>query len=379
MKFLRPLMLVSMLLFVRCEDNDISVYQYDIPQITSDGWTTSSLSEVGLRRSNMEKLINLLASRDDHYVHGIAIARKGKLVLEYYLPLYDSEGNNKGYDGEDLHFQASVSKSFTSALCGIAIDQGLLPDIETEISDLYPEYTDIIQGEKESITLHHVLSMTSGLDWADDVPYNTPDKDGYHLIHDDDPIHYVLSKEMVFTPGSQFLYNSGNTVILGDLIEKASGMGLETFAEEYLFGPLGIEDHYWEVFSSGIAFSSGGLYLNMRDMLKLGQLYIDDGVWNGKQVVPAAWIRQSLSEHIPLPLRYLGDVGTGYGYQWWLGEYGHDNMEAFIAAGWGGQFVIGIPEMELVVAVTGGEYLRSNPFAVYEMIIEDYILRGIDG
>ncbi len=376
MKRLMIFILGLMLVCMGCEQEE-ALYQYNIPELDSDGWTITSLEDVGFQVNKLEGLIELLMTRNDHYVHSIAMAKNGKLVFEHYFTLYNTEGEDLNYDREKLHFQASVSKSFTSTLLGIAIDEGLFPNVETRLIDLYPEYHHLLSGNKALITVEHILSMTAGLSWIDDPPFNEPGNDGYHILYDEDPVGYVLSQELISIPGSTFNYSTGNTVIIEDLLERELGIPLEDYAVVNLFEPMEFNDYRWKVHPSGAAISTGSLFINSRDMLKLGQLYLDRGLWNGTQLVSSDWIDKALSKTIELPYRFLGDASDGYGYQWWLVKYHEGELDAFLAAGWGGQFIIGIPDLDLVVAITSGAYSGNNPFNIHEMIIEDYVLPAL--
>jgi CubicO group peptidase (beta-lactamase class C family) len=183
----------------------------------------------------------------------------------------------------------------------------------------------------------------------------------------------------VFDPGGEFLYNSGDTNILGEIVRRTSGSTtLIDFADRYLFQPLGIESYYWITLpqNGDVTFASGGASLRPRDMAKLGALYLNGGVWDGEQVVPEQWVNVSTQLHTPLLEQYR--TLYGYGYNWWLGRsrFRGTEVEHYRAYGWGGQVVFVFPELQLVIVFACGAYYDDMPLSMIT-IIEDYILPAI--
>ena len=179
---------------------------------------------------------------------------------------------------------------------------------------------------------------------------------------------------VIFTPGTAFEYNSGNTLILGEIVRKTSGLSLDDFAEEYLFSPLGITSYQWTHCRNAgeVTFASGGLYLRPRDMAKFGQLFLQDGVWEGNRIISSEWIEASVKESIPLPVSMRDRYHAyGYGYQWWLETYNYGNINAYSARGWGNQYIVILPEANMVVVVTGGAYdvdMFNVPVKYYDIV-----------
>ena len=233
----------------------VSNYQYEIPNNINDGLETSSINEVGIKPEPLNQLMNNLQSREHNY-HAILIIKDEKLVFEEYFRGRQFDIRNKNdLNGErlnysninfgtnELHFDASVTKSFTSSLVGIALDRGLINNIDQKLNTFFPEYSDLFIGGKENITLENMLTMTSGLAWDDDsYPIYDRRNDEYKLITSNDPVRFALSLQMTSSPGSNFAYNSGITVLLGEIISRASGMSLQEFAFENLFNPLSINN-----------------------------------------------------------------------------------------------------------------------------------------
>ncbi len=168
---------------------------------------------------------------------------------------------------------------------------------------------------------------------------------------------------------------------LGEVVRKTSGLLLTEFAEQYLFTPLGISNYRWVRLPNAneVNFASSGLYIRPRDMAKIGQLYLQEGVWNGDRIISTEWVRESIREsiHLTAESNPIPSFAYGYGYQWWLGTYNPGNINAYLAGGRGDQFIIIFPDLDMVVVTTGGAYLEDSPFVVYDVIINEYILPAV--
>ena len=266
-----------------------------------------------------------------------------------------------------------MTKSFTSALIGIAIDQGIIGGVDEKLFDYFPEYAHLAGDGKESITIEHLLTMTTGLEWNGlEVPIESrdPTNDVLKLFFVDDPIEYILAKPLIDEPGIDWYYNGGATFLLGEILHRASGKRMDNFAEQYLFTPLGITDHEWLFVQPDLVYAAGSLRLRPRDMAKLGYLYLNEGDWEGEQVLSKEWIESSIE---PSAIPWWSD---GYGYQWWLEHFTSNNTSyrAFSAVGWGGQRIIVFPELEMVVVLTGGNYVQVDPNIE---IVENHILAAL--
>jgi CubicO group peptidase (beta-lactamase class C family) len=200
------------------------------------------------------------------------------------------------------------------------------------------------------------------------------------MVFSEDPIEYVLSKSTVAAPGAQFIYSSGTTNLLGEVVRRGSGMTLWAFAEQHLFLPLGIDSYQWYGFPNAteMAVASSTLYLRPRAMAKIGQLYLDGGVWKGTRVVSEDWVTASTTKVISVPASEnpVPDYLHGYGLQWWLGTFSTGNTDFYTAAGWGGQFIIVIPNRDLVVVITAGDFDHPTYDALLGMV-DDYILPAV--
>ena len=358
-------------------------YQYRIPIQTTDGWETASLSRVGMNEQPLFNLMYRLKSSDDYRMHSLLIIKDGKLVFEEYFPgekfnLAQYTGET-GFDMDDTHNLCSATKSFTSALTGIAIDQGTILSVDQRIFDFFPEHTDLLRLSpgKNDITIRNLLTMQSGLAWDDEsTSYFDARNDMNQMFSSRDPIRYVLTKDLIEIPGTFFAYRNCNTNVLGEIIHKASDESVISFSDEYLFTKLGITDFEWQMISGDVVFCSGDLRLRPRDMAKFGLLFLNGGSWEGEQIISRAWIDSSTARQVELQQSWA-DL-DGYGYQWWLWEDIDDlAFSAYAAAGWGGQWIIIWPEKNTVFVTTGGNYYTPELIPI-ESLLAEYLIPSVN-
>lgn len=370
--------LLLVLLCVGCLVSCAPAQPLSMPVQTDDGWQTASLDEVGIDEGKIRTAVGRIKNNTYQNVHSMLIVKDGKLVVEEYFPGYAWDYDDGQFQGDLVDFGmdtphnlASVTKSFTSALVGIAIDRGFIPGVDEKVFAFFPEYADLNDVVKDEITLEHLLTMTSGLDWNEmELPYSNTDNDLVQLFIVDGPIAYILAKPVFSQPGTEWYYNGGGTNLLGEVIRGATGQRIDDFAEEYLFAPLGITDYEWDHINPDMIHASGNLKLRPRDMAKLGYVYLNGGVWNGGRIVSEAWVEQSTESHVSL------SPTEGYGYQWWLKMYGDGSrsVDAFHAEGWGGQRIIVFPRLDMVVVFTGGNYVDEDPV---DEIVARHILPAV--
>lgn len=365
--------------------NDNTGYQYEVPVQTDDGWETATLSSVGMNETPFVDLMNDLDEIDNHRIHSLLIIKDDRLVFEEYFPgdrfnLGRFTGE-RGFDRITTHDLCSATKSFVSALIGIAVDQGFIQSVDQYINDFFPEYSDIFNAtpEKNDITIHHLLTMSSGLEWDDETyPYEDPRNDIYQLFSRSDPIRYILSKDLIEVPGSTFAYRNCNTNLLGEIIRRATGSRIDDFADENLFGYLGITDREWQMLRNDVVFCSGDLRLRPRDMAKFGLLFLNGGIWNNEQIISNGWIDISTQTHFN-PNIFTNNFpwADGYGYQWWIWEdINGTEFDAYFASGWGGQWIVAWPSENMVIVSTAGNYYTEISVPL-ETIITDYILPSV--
>ena len=341
--------------------------EYTVPPQIDDGWNTGDLSSVGLDTGLIEKLIAQVRNGTYKNIHSVLIVRDGRLVVEEYFSGQEENGHRQNYRRDSLHGIHSATKSINSILVGIALDQGLISNVDAKLSAFFPEYSNIfINQEKDAIRLKHLLSMTAGLSWDEsNFSYADARNDHVAMNRSDDPVRYVFEKPLVATPGKKFNYSSGISIAMGEIVHKVSGQRADKFAEESLFKPLGITHFHWLKYPNGVVQTGGGLYMRPRDMAKIGYLFLNGGRWQGKQIVSERWVRDSTTQQAP---------DRTYGYQWWLGKLqaGNRAVATYAAQGRGGQFILVFPELKMVAVFTGwndGNGLGEQPLDLLQRFV----------
>jgi CubicO group peptidase (beta-lactamase class C family) len=355
---------------------------YDqVPEQMDDGWQTTSLADAGINPAWMTKMLEAIYTgeqsdepltvpgRGTKYlgIHNILIVKDGRLVFEesfYYQSPFSR------------HDVASITKSFTSLLVGLAIEHGYLESVDRKVVTFFPEYLPL-QGVDEQVhdlTIENLLTMRHGWECDDWDPASRTYHQKDHPLDRSDLIETILYFPMESAPGSSFSYCTSGTYVLNAILTKATGMELSDFAEEYLFEPLGIESVTWIPFLGGWAEVCGIQSMLPRDMAKIGLLVLQNGNWNGEQIISEDWIRRSMQEYVTLEPDQQPSWGRGYGYLWWLGDIriiGSSVKSVCALGGW--QQVIAIfPKLDMVVVINGGDD-ESYAGQVYQ-IMEEFIL-----
>ena len=352
----------------------------EAPPRLDDGWDTAAPAEVQIDERAVRTLLKQLAAGRSPNVHSLLLARNGKLVVEAYFPGEDSGGRQRAFDRERLHEQHSVTKSVTAILLGIAIDRHLIAGPDARLSAFFPEMPGLATDPTRStIRLRDCLTMTAGLAWDEwQYSYADPRNVLVAMNHSADPVRYVLDRPAVATPGADFAYNGGLSLVLGEVVHRVSGMQTDAFADRYLFAPLGITAWSWERLKGETVNAGGGLSLRPRDMAKIGQLVLDGGRWQGRQIVSSAWVRESTEPRVrdlPSPFNWWMRPGLwvarnlgwivqnpdGYGYHWWHRTF-HSRGRAlpvYTAEGRGGQFILVVPDLPAGCGLHGLE--RHTP------------------
>jgi CubicO group peptidase (beta-lactamase class C family) len=262
------------------------------------------------------------------------------------------------YQHSDLHTMQSVSKTVTSITIGIAMSRKEFPaDLDAPILKYFDDYKIAnLDERKRRITLRNLLTMTAGLEWNEDLPYNDPKNSADVMEATHDWVQYVINQPMAAEPGKVFVYSSGVTQLLSHIFKKATGKSVDEYAAQSLFQPLGIGYH-WKHSPTGLPDTEGGLYLSSASLAKIGFLFLKNGMWEGRQIVPAQWVKASV-----VSARSVQDEGRhwGYGFQWWLQPWGQAPEKfAYAARGFGGQELRVVPEYNLIVVLTGWDILPS--------------------
>jgi hypothetical protein len=343
-------------------------------------WTMSAPAQVGLDESTLNALDADLKSGKYPLVDSFAVFRCGKEVFarKYehdYARIYEKQAKERGplnarltgpynyfdpawhpyYHGTDLHSMQSVSKTVSSVIIGIAFQRGdFKADLDTPVLK-YFDSTKVknVDDRKRRMTLRHVLTMTAGLAWTEDVPYDDPRSDSSLMEATDDWVQYVIDKPMVGEPGKVFNYSSGVSELLARIFLKETGQDIDLYGEKYLFQPLGIE-HFWKKTYLGEVDTEGGLYLRGEDLAKIGYLYLHDGSWTGKQMIAKDWVTDSVTPFIAAEEDYR------YGFKWWLLPRRDSADLVWMARGFGGQNLLVFPREELIATFTGWDILGST-------------------
>jgi len=309
-------------------------------------WPVSTPEAQGLDAARLREVTTLMAEgRRFSNLHSLLIVKNGYLVVEEYFA---------DWEADRLHTLQSVTKSITSALVGIAIEQGHFESIDEPVLAFFPQRRDELAQDPNwaAVRLQDLLTMRSGTD------YHEQGEDSPHLQLNRTPRgwdSFYLNRPMVRTPGTYWQYDSGGVILISAMLKQRSGMHADAYAERYLFAPLGIQRTAWFRNLDGHPHTGGGLDLRPRDMARFGLLYLRGGRWRDRQVVPRAWVEESTRQHVDFdPPR---GNSTGYGYLWWIlapDPGGAGNERIYAAMGFRAQYIFVVPEHDMVVVVTGG-------------------------
>lgn len=362
----RQLIIVGFLLLLISAVLPVQGYTFSLSQEfperdywPTDGWQNSTPEEQAMDSTLLNEMMDRI---DENRVHidSIVIVRNGYLVFEEYP--------RTNYDVDSRHIIHSCTKSFTSALVGIAIEEGYIESVDNKLIDLLPNRTiDNLDARKESITLEHLLTMTSGLEWDEwTESYSSYLNSHYQMWSASNNVQHILDSPMAYDPGDVWTYNSGGSHLLGAIVTEATGSNLFDYAIDKLFTPLGIQasNIFWPRDNQGQYWGSGGVEMVPRDMAKFGYLYLNNGTWDGEQVIPSEWVEQSADTLVD-----FNDF-SGYSYQWWT--YPTDIVNVYAAVGYRGQYIFVIPELDMVVVFTSSVSPSSG--VLQPAILFDYII-----
>ena len=268
-------------------------------------------------------------------IKSLVVNYKGNIIKEQY---WHSGG------ADNLHDVRSVTKSVTGLLVGMAIDKGFINSVDDPIKKYLEPLVENFPSDKEGILIKHLLSMSSGIQWEELISVS-----GYNnWVSSSNQVQYLLNTPMANQPGTVFTYNSAALHLLSVIVTKATGMSTKQFAEQYLFGPLGITERVWETDHQGFYNGGAGLQISPHDMIKIGELILGRGEYKGKRIVASDWIDKSTQ--FKISVGNSQPYSSSYGYCWWLGQTG--NISYAFANGWGGQFIVVVPSLNLVVTAT---------------------------
>jgi CubicO group peptidase (beta-lactamase class C family) len=309
------------------------------------GLPATSPATVGMNSDSISRMIELVRTTPPADFRGLVVIKDGKLVVEEYFNTYWRE---------TIHDIRSAGKGVTAILLGIAIDKGLVKSVDQLVLDFFPadRKNSDVQARFKDIRLKHLLTMTSGLDANDDAP-NSPGQTQNWLTKED-WVSFAMSLPIVSPPGETYVYTDVCPMLIGAIIEKTSGETLAKFAQDNLFTPLGIRDFYWYT-PNGHTGPMGNLYISTLDFAKIGQLVLQKGHWQGKQIVSATWMNE-----LSIPRLDISEnpFAKSYGYFWFFTSKQANNREyqCLFASGNGGNLVFVVPSEKLVVSLTSSAY-----------------------
>jgi CubicO group peptidase (beta-lactamase class C family) len=294
------------------------------------GWRTASPESQGVDSKLLVKMLETIGEKKIA-IYSVLVIRNGYIVLDAYSYPYDSD------DTLNIH---SCTKSVSSALVGIGIDKGYIKDVSQPVLDFFPmRVPKNLDADKKAMTLENLLTMTTGLECRDSALYNW--RGLRQLKTSPDWVQFMIDLPMAEVPGTRFEYCNGASFLLSAILQEKTGMNALSFAKENLFVPLGISDVSWPSNPQGKTVGYSDLYMRPHDMAKIGYLYLNDGLWDGKQIISSQWIKASTRKHIAATLT------PGYGYQWWIVSPG-----IYTAVGHRGQFIVVAPEKNMIAVFT---------------------------
>ena len=311
----------------------------------TDGWRHSKPEQQGMDSEALAQTFDYIKERNIN-IHSIQLIRNGDMVLNaYFYP----------YQERSVHDLASVTKSITSIIIGIAIDKGFISSVNIPVTELFPDCKILnLEMNKRKLTIKNLLTMTSGYDCS----YQGGERQLFDMRKSNDWIQYMLDMPVQYEPGSQFSYCSGNFHLLAGIILKTTGLSPKEFTQKYLFNSLGIKEVIWPTDPNGINFGWGDLHLLPTDMAKIGYLFLKNGKWENKQIVSSHWVHQSTQKHSrPSDNEY-------YGFGWWIRPTPDPGI--YEALGRDGQRIIVWPAKNIVVVFTGGGF---NPGEIGGFIV----------
>lgn len=340
-------------------DNNNNVdTRYTIPPADNDGWIVGDINLSDTKKSRLMDGIDRIEQKAYGEIHSILFVRNKELVFEKYFPGTNSQGQFINFDRFTKHEVQSASKSYRSLLIGIAIDKGYINGVEEKVFDFFPEHQNLLTSEKEDITLDHFLNMASGLDWNEGSSPNTLSQ--MYALPPNQWLEFLLSRDIEHTPGTTFDYNTGASIALNNIVIKSINTSFTTF----------LRDNYSNLIESqelpGVGYPLGG-ETTPRDMAKFGHLFMYNGKWKNTQVISESWVSESLTPKLQV------NNALNYGYQWWHRTMNYRGVpyDVNYANGNGGQFVIIIKDLDLIIVSTGGKFGTSG----YEIFnfMNDYV------
>jgi CubicO group peptidase (beta-lactamase class C family) len=330
----------------------------------TDDWRSIDAAEVGMDAVGLQQVYDYVANPNIN-VQGFVVIRNGYIVCEGYFGKFDMNSTHESF---------SAAKSFTSALIGIAIEKGYLSGVDETIGTFFPQLNEPGMDEaKKEITIKHLLTMTSGLEWNEDDYLDLFRNDAIGMLFNPDLIRYVLDKPLLYAPGEHWYYSTGDSMLLSGVIQNATDMTAYQFALEHLLRPIGLSQIRWLQVRPGYTHGGMGIQATVREFAKFGHLYLKKGRWDSRQVVPESWVEESLA-----PVRSFSNgevISNEYGYQWWLLPsligYEHSIVPPSTFLAWGifSQQIFIVPEEDIVAVRVGWDiYSQTDEWDEIEFL-----------
>ncbi|MEN2986969.1 serine hydrolase [Tistrella sp. BH-R2-4] len=308
-------------------------------------------------------------------MHAVLVARGGRLIAELYRrgddrSLYDLWSSCADFGPTDRHDMRSISKSVVALVYGSLLARGEVPDPSARVVASFPDEPDFADPGRRAIRLRDLLTMSTGLDWDEPSPVRrAAHNDETALIWSASAFRTVFAHEVVAAPGARFVYSGGATAVLAEIMTRATGRSLTDLVDETLFRPLGIVDWAWVENLHGMPLAAAGLRLRPRDLMKIGLMMLDHGRWQGRSIIPSAWIDEMITPRIAVGVR------LDYGYQWWRQQVTWQGraLPVVAAIGNGGQRLFLVPDLDLAVVTTGGAYGDPAIGPVLDRLLRDVV------
>lgn len=366
------------------------------------GWAVATPASQGLSGAALDAIDR--AARDGAYgnIDAILVTRHGRLVADYRYerdyreisrghdgPLGCGEGCDDParlhqynyfhprwhpyFQGTSLHTLQSVTKSIAATVVGLALEDDEIASLDAPLLPFF-EDRDLsgVDPRLRTATLRDLLTMRTGIEWHEtDRPLDETNTT-LQLERSDDWIAFTLAQPMDADPGAQWAYNSGGSALVAGVIGEATGRHIDEYAARHLFAPLGIRAFHWKRTPTGHPDTEGGLYLSAPDLAKIGYLYLRDGMWEDRRLLPEGWVRDATSRHVTGVA-----AGWDYGYQWWItSRGGADGVEIWAGRGFGGQWLIVIPSRDIVAVVSAWNVFGGRARGIFEPLIEALLSDG---
>lgn len=342
-KVVAVFILLSSFLYVSCGSDEYW---------PGSGWRDSEPEKQGMDSEILEQITQHI-QEELPQTTSVLIIRNGYIIFEEY---YVGDRNTQRHTWH-------ATRSFTSALIGIAVSQGYIKNIDQKVIDYFPEFeSENLNPYINDLTISHLLTMTSGFNDTATIRLNPKD------------MKKKLESSEHLPPGEKFSYDPNCSQLLSMIVTKATGDTLEEYGKKHLFEPLGIAHYSWEG-AYGFTFGANALYLSNRDLAKFGFLYLKQGIWKDKQIVPMEWIQESIQSKVDLPKEVQSHFSKGYGYNWWI--ISTQNYYGYMASGRGGKYLCVVPDLNLVVVITSEDYHEESLSFLHLSILDDYIVPAV--